>query len=127
MRALGFEVKKHHVRMIMEEVHKKPGDSVDFDDFVVLMTNRMSDRNSRAEVMRIFKLFDPQNSGKIKFRDLRKVAEELGERISDDEIREMIEEADRDGDGAIGPDDFYRIMRRAGDDQLDYLSSDDEY
>ncbi len=38
----------------------------------------------------------------------------------------MLEEADRDGDGMLNFDEFYRIMRRRGD-PLDDFDSDDEW
>jgi len=37
-----------------------------------------------------------------------------------------MEEADKDGDGAIGFEDFYRIMKKRGDDPLEDWSSDEE-
>ena len=37
-----------------------------------------------------------------------------------------MEEADRDSDGFIGFDDFYRIMKKRGDDPLEDWSSDEE-
>lgn len=37
-----------------------------------------------------------------------------------------MEEADRDQDGYIGFDDFYRIMKKRGDDPLEDWSSDEE-
>ena len=33
--------------------------------------------------------------------------------MTDEELTEMIEEADRDGDGEIGEDDFIRIMKKS--------------
>ncbi len=33
--------------------------------------------------------------------------------MTDEELQEMIEEADRDGDGEIGEDDFIRIMKKS--------------
>ena len=33
--------------------------------------------------------------------------------MNDEELKEMIEEADRDGDGEIGEDDFVRIMKKS--------------
>ena len=32
--------------------------------------------------------------------------------MTDEEIQEMIDEADRDGDGEIGEEEFMRIMRK---------------
>ena len=49
---------------------------------------------------------------KLNFNVLKDLCKDLGEIISDDEIKEMIDEADRDGDGEIGEDDFVRIMKK---------------
>ena len=50
--------------------------------------------------------------GKISFRNLKRVAKELGENMTDEELQEMIDEADRDGDGEISEDEFLRIMKK---------------
>ena len=49
---------------------------------------------------------------KIGFKDLKRVAKELGENMTDEELNEMIEEADRDADGEISEEDFIRIMKK---------------
>ncbi len=48
----------------------------------------------------------------VKTAPLQRVVTELGEAIPDDELREMIEEADRDADGFVVFDDFYRCVLR---------------
>jgi Ca2+-binding EF-hand superfamily protein len=40
------------------------------------------------------------------------VAKELGENMTDEEIQEMIDEADRDGDNEISEEEFLRIMKK---------------
>jgi len=57
-------------------------------------------------------LFDDDNTSKISLKNLKRVARELGETMTDEELQEMIDEADRDGDGEIGEDDFIRIMKK---------------
>ena len=37
---------------------------------------------------------------------------QLGENMTDEELQEMIDEADRDGDGEINEDEFLRIMKK---------------
>jgi len=44
-------------------------------------------------------------------RNLRRVARELGENLSDEELQAMIDEFDKDGDGAINESEFLGIMK----------------
>ena len=72
----------------------------------------MSEKDSREEILKAFRLFDDDEKGKISFRNLKRVAKELGETMTDEELAEMIEEADRDGDGEINEEEFLRIMKK---------------
>ena len=42
----------------------------------------------------------------------KRVAKELGENMTDEELQEMIDEADRDGDGEVNEEEFFRIMKK---------------
>lgn len=126
LRALGFEVKKEDVRRMLADIGKDPSQPIDFNDFCEMMRGRMPDKNSRAEIDKVFALFDEDETGKISFRNLKRIAQELGESLTDEELQEMIEEADRDGDGLINPDEFYRVMRKRGGNPLDDWDSDDD-
>ena len=49
----------------------------------------------------------------ISFDMLKKAIADIGENVPDSEIQEMIKEADRDGDGKINWDEFFRVMFKA--------------
>ncbi|KAH8583623.1 centrin [Cryptosporidium sp. chipmunk genotype I] len=112
MRALGFEVKKAQVLEIMREYDKSGSGQVEYKDFVEIMTQKILERDPREEILKAFKLFDDDNTGKISLKNLRRVARELGESISDDELQAMIEEFDKDMDGEINEEEFISIMKQ---------------
>jgi Ca2+-binding EF-hand superfamily protein len=112
MRALGFEPKKEELKRMYLEVDKSGTGKIDFNEFLELMTKKMSEKDSREEIIKAFKLFDDDEKGAISFKNLKRVAKELGENLTDEEIQEMIDEADRDGNGVIDQDEFLRIMKK---------------
>lgn len=57
-------------------------------------------RDPTDEIRRAFSLFDQEGSGVIRFEDLKRVAQHLGEDIDDNELKAMIDEFDLDNDGA---------------------------
>jgi centrin-1 len=126
MRALGFQVKKADVRKMIADIDKDDSGTIDFQEFIDMMTGKMSERDSKEEIAKVFALFDHDGQGKISFRDLKRVVTELGENISDEEMREMIEEADKDGDGFVVFDDFFKMMKKKSDNPLDDLDDDDD-
>jgi len=112
MRALGFEPKREEIKKMIADVDKDGSGVIDYPEFLDMMTQKMAERDPREEMLKAFRLFDDDETGKISFRNLKRVAKELGENMTDDEITEMIEEADRDGDGEICEEEFMRIMRK---------------
>lgn len=64
------------------------------------MTKKYAERDPLDEVRLAFKLFVGDDmSGKITVRALRKIARELNENLSEEELQAMIDEFDQDEDG----------------------------
>eukprot|EP00230_Micromonas_polaris_P010545 CAMPEP_0197121820 /NCGR_PEP_ID=MMETSP1390-20130617/3746_1 /TAXON_ID=38833 /ORGANISM="Micromonas sp., Strain CCMP2099" /LENGTH=383 /DNA_ID=CAMNT_0042563729 /DNA_START=32 /DNA_END=1186 /DNA_ORIENTATION=- len=112
MRALGFEPKKEEIKKMISDIDKDGSGTIDFEEFLQMMTAKMGERDSREEIMKAFRLFDDDETGKISFKNLKRVAKELGENMTDEELQEMIDEADRDGDGEVNEEEFFRIMKK---------------
>ena len=77
-----------------------------------MMTARMTDKDSREDILKVFALFDAEGKGRITLRDLKRVAKALGETMSEAELLEMIERADSNGDGEVSRDDFVEVMTK---------------
>merc|ERR1712072_1140779 len=85
MRALGFELKK-----MVTDVDNDGNGTIEFGEFLAMMTGKMGEKDTREDIEKVFKLFDDDNTNKISFRNLARVAEELGENIDDEELQDMI-------------------------------------
>lgn len=70
-------------------------------EFLTMMARKMKDTDSEEEIREAFKVFDRDNNGFISAAELRHVMTSIGEKLTDDEVDEMIREADQDGDGRI--------------------------
>ena len=75
--------------------------TIDFPEFVTLLSRKMKDTDSEEELMEAFRVFDEDGSGCISASALRHVMNNLGEKLTEEEVDEMIREADVDGDDKI--------------------------
>merc|ERR1719365_149593 len=112
MRALGFEPKKEEIKKMISDIDKDGSGTIDFNEFLEMMTTKMSEKDSREEILKAFRLFDDDETGFITLKNLRRVAKEIGENMTDEELQEMIDEADRDGDGQVSEEEFLRMMKK---------------
>ncbi len=112
MTSLGFEAKNQTIYQMIADLDADGSGAIDFDEFLELMTARISDKDNREDIEKVFKLFDDEKTGFISIKNLRRVAKELGETMDDNELTEMIERADSDNDGLVTFEDFYNIMTK---------------
>merc|ERR1712167_365765 len=92
MRALGFEPKKEEIKKMIADIDTDGSGTIDFNEFLEMMTAKMSERDPMEEIIKAFRLFDDDETGKISFKNLKRVAKELGENMTDEELQEMIDE-----------------------------------
>ena len=110
MHSLGFEQKNAHVYSMICNLESL-GREVDFEEFLDAISNKLGNRETKEGIDRIFDLFDEDKTGGISLKSLKKVAKELGENLSDEELKEMLSRAASDGN-EISRDDFYKIMSK---------------
>ena len=72
---------------MIADIDKDGSGTIDFDDFLGMMTTKMGERDSKEEILKAFKLFDDDETGKISFKNLKRVAKELGENMTDEELQ----------------------------------------
>ena len=72
---------------LYQDVDKDNSGRLSFDNFLNLMSTKMSEKDTKEEILKAFKLFDDDDTGKISFENLKRVAHELGENLTDEELQ----------------------------------------
>merc|ERR1712007_272497 len=88
-----LEVKNEELKKMVTDVDNDGNGTIEFAEFLAMMTGKMGEKDTREDIEKVFKLFDDDNTNKISFRNLARVAEELGENIDDEELQDMINQA----------------------------------
>ncbi|KAG4995962.1 hypothetical protein AAZX31_10G029500 [Glycine max] len=110
VRSLEGNATKEKIQEMISEVDINGNSlSVNFEDFLKIM-GRTIKENLTEELKDSFKVFDRDNDGYISATELRQVMVKLGERLTDEEVEQMIREADLDGDGRDSYEEFLRFM-----------------
>ncbi|KAJ0166437.1 AP-1 complex subunit gamma-1 [Colletotrichum tanaceti] len=112
MRSLGQNPSESELQDMINEVDADNNGTIDFPEFLTMMARKMKDTDSEEEIREAFKVFDRDNNGFISAAELRHVMTSIGEKLTDDEVDEMIREADQDGDGRIDcPSSLLKALR----------------
>mmetsp|Transcript_14170 Transcript_14170/g.29752 ORF Transcript_14170/g.29752 Transcript_14170/m.29752 type:complete len:150 (+) Transcript_14170:71-520(+) len=110
LNSLGQNPTEADLQNMISDVDADEQGRIDFPDFLSLMARKMKDTDTEEELIEAFKVFDRDGDGFISAGELRHSMTNLGEKLSDVEVDEMIREADLDGDGQINYDEFVKMM-----------------
>ena len=113
MQTLGFDANNQEVLKILDKIDSKKG-PLKFDDFMDVMIEKTVDKDPEVEMRKAFKVLCEEGTDKITLKSLSKICADLGEKIGEEELQEMITEADKDQDEEVGEDDFVKIMQKTG-------------
>lgn len=115
IRSLGFEPRADEISKLMKRFSNKSG-KVNRENFHKIMAFKIgtgnNDESTNDEISKVFNLLDLDKTGMITFENLKSISKELNEEITDEELNEMIVEADLDGDFQINKQEFYHIMKK---------------
>ncbi|CAG4958991.1 unnamed protein product [Parnassius apollo] len=110
MRSLGQRPSETELRDMVKEVDQDGNGTIEFNEFLQMMSKKMRGSDGEDELREAFRVFDKNNDGLISSVELRHVMTNLGERLSEEEVDDMIREADLDGDGMVNYDEFVTIL-----------------
>ena len=115
MRALGQNPSNDDMENIHEIIENDTitlghEPDITFPYFLSLMAEKMQDEDSEKKVVQAFNVFDKDGSCSITSDEFRKIIYNLGEKLTSNEIEEIIKMSDIDGDGSIDFNEFVKMM-----------------
>ena len=113
MQTLGFDANNQEVLKILDKIDAKK-QPLKFDDFMDVMIEKNVEKDPETEMKKAFKVLCEEGSDKITLKSLSKICADLGEKISDEELQEMINEANKEQEDEVSEEDFIKIMQKTG-------------
>ena len=115
MQTLKLNEKNPVVYEIFEEFDtpENSRNRLDYDEFVDLLNEKLADRDSQKALSRIYELFLGDSQGEtLTFEAIKKVSQDIGEEMSDSQIRELLERAGQNGK-ELTYDEFCAVMTKS--------------
>merc|ERR1719379_1938607 len=102
------------LKAMIAEVDDDGSGEIEFPEFLSLMASKLQDTDSVEEMREAFMVFDRDKSGAVSASELKHVMCNLGEQVTNEEVEDMIREADADGDGELSFEDFLQFIQARG-------------
>ena len=115
LRSLGLKPSGDEVRKLLTDMDSNGNGTVEFDELAAAIAPLVTESTllDQGHLLEIFRCFDRDGNGFISAPELARAMAKMGNPISFMELRDMIREADTDGDGAISFAEFTAIMARS--------------
>ncbi|CAF0780984.1 unnamed protein product [Didymodactylos carnosus] len=110
MRSLGQNPTNKQIEDLISQADKNGNQRLDFNEFVEFMSAHWNDRDQADELKEAFRLFDKDNSGYLTINELKQVMLNMGEKLSQEELDDMMREADLNHDGKLDYHEFVRTL-----------------
>ena len=101
MRSWGQNPTEEEGQQMFDAVDKDRNGYIEFDEYLCLMCSKLQKVDTEDDYVNAFKEFDEDNDGKITKDELKLILTNLGEKIQEVEINDLIALADPNNDGLI--------------------------
>ena len=114
MKNLKLDEKNPVVYELFEEFDtaENSRNRLDYTDFIELLNEKLGDRNSQKAISRTYEVFlGDSQSETLNHEIIKKVAQDVGDDMSDNQIKELFERATQNGND-MTYEEFYDVMTK---------------
>jgi len=110
---LGLNLDEDDLKVKITEVDPEGEGKVNFDQFCTVVMPFLEEEDDEAmheELKEAFRLYDKGGDGYITTKVLKEILRELDNKLTEDDLDNIIEEIDEDGSGTVDFDEFMEMM-----------------
>nr|ADI56266.1 troponin C isoform 3 [Homarus americanus] len=113
LRMMGVKISEKNLQEVIAETDEDGSGELKFEEFVELAAKFLIEEDEEAlntELKEAFRLYDKGGDGYITTDVLKEILRELDNRLTEEDLDNIIEEVDEDGSGTLDFDEFMEMM-----------------
>ncbi|CAG0913453.1 unnamed protein product [Notodromas monacha] len=113
LNTLGQNFDEDELAALVEENDTEATGKCNFDSFATIVGHFLEEEDAEAmqqELKEAFRLYDKEGNGYITTAVLREILGVLDDKLTPDQLDEMIDEIDTDGSGTVDFEEFMEMM-----------------
>ena len=114
MESTGMHEKESLIYSIFDDLDTEEAENngVTFKQLIEAINKKLGNRNTKEGARKIFELFvDKKDSQTITLHALKKAANEFGQKMTNEQLKELFEKASRNGN-ELTFDEFYKVLNK---------------
>lgn len=104
LRALGKYVTENNVNNLIQNIN-----TIDIHNFMIIL-NKIAPKDTKQNLQEAFEIFDTENNGYINVPEFRHILTNLGEKLTNDEVDNIIMQLDINNEGKIYKEIFLTTL-----------------
>ena len=114
MESTGMHEKEALIYSIFDELDTEEAENngVTFEQLIEAINRKLGNKNTKEGARKIFELFvDKKDSQTITLHALKKAANEFGQKMTNEQLKELFEKASKNGN-ELTFDEFYKVLNK---------------